>query len=59
MTDLQDVKDDRYTAQMDSAGWIFAAVVVVITGLAAGLVACHSDGLVAISPVTPHVAASR
>jgi hypothetical protein len=56
MTDLGD--DTRYTPQIDSVGWGFAAVVVIITVIA-GIMAYHSSNtMVATGPVA-HIAASR
>ena len=35
MTDLLETTDPKYTAQIDTVGWIFVAVAVVITVVAA------------------------
>jgi hypothetical protein len=59
MTDLHDAGDARHGAQIDGVGWVFAAVVVIITAIA-GIMAYHSSGgvMVAGKPLS-HVAASR
>jgi hypothetical protein len=54
MTDLHDAGDTRYRPQIDSVGWVFAGVVVIITAIA-GIVAYHSsDTMVATGPVGAH-----
>jgi hypothetical protein len=35
MTDLHETTDPKYTAQIDTIGWIFIALAVVITAVAA------------------------
>ena len=53
MTDLHETGDPKYTAQIDSVGWIFVAFVVVIVAIAA-MVAYHgNDRVIANTPV-PH-----
>jgi hypothetical protein len=42
MTDLHETGDRRHTSQIDSVGWMFAAVVVAITAVA-GIVAYHGQ----------------
>ena len=45
MTDLHDeTTDPKYTAQIDTTGWIFVAIAVVITAVAA-IVAYHGAAL--------------
>ena len=59
MTDLHEAGDPRCTGQLDRIGWVFAALVLVITTVA-GIAAYYGgDGTAAISPVIPHVVASR
>jgi hypothetical protein len=58
MTDLHETSDPKYTAQIDSIGWVFVAFALVITAIAA-IVAYHaSDTMIANSP-TSHVAGSH
>jgi hypothetical protein len=57
MTDLHETSDPKYTAQIDSVGWIFVAFAVAITVMAA-VVAYHGSGtMIANTPVS-HVAGS-
>jgi hypothetical protein len=57
MTDLHETSDPRYTAQIDTVGWIFVAFAVAITVIAA-VVAYHGSGaMIANTPVS-HVAGS-
>jgi hypothetical protein len=57
MTDLHESSDPKYTAQIDTVGWIFVAFAVVITVIA-GLVAYHSSGaMIANTPIS-HVVGS-
>jgi len=57
MTDLHETNDPKYTAQIDTVGWIFIAFAVAITVIAA-VVAYHgSRTMIANTPV-PHVARS-
>lgn len=58
MTDLHEAGDPRYTAQIDSIGWVFAAVVLVIAAIA-GMVAYHGSEASAVNMPTAQVAASR
>jgi hypothetical protein len=55
MSDLHEAGDRRYTAQIDSTGWIFAAVVVVITAVA-GIVAYYGSDLMVPSNLMAQVA---
>ena len=57
MTDLHETTDPKYTAQIDTIGWIFVALAVVITVVAAIVVYQASGVMVAKSPV-PHAAGS-
>jgi hypothetical protein len=57
MTDLHESSDPKYTAQIDTAGWIFVVFAVAITVIAA-VVAYHGSGaMIANTPVS-HVAGS-
>jgi hypothetical protein len=57
MTDLHETSDLKYTAQIDTVGWIFVAFAVAVTVIAV-VVAYHGSGtMIANSPV-PHVAGS-
>ncbi len=57
MTDLHESSDPKYTAQIDTFGWIFVAFAVAITAIA-GVVAYHGGGtMIANAPVS-HVAGS-
>ena len=57
MTHLHETGDPKYTAQIDTVGWIFIGFAVVITAIAA-IVAYHgSEAMIANSPVS-HVAGS-
>jgi hypothetical protein len=55
MTDLHETTDPKYTAQIDTIGWIFVALAVVITIVAAIVVYQGSGVTIANSPV-PHAA---
>ena len=57
MTDLHETTDPKYTAQIDTTGWIFVAVAVVITVVAVILAYQASGVMIANSPV-PHAAGS-
>ena len=57
MTDLHETTDPKYTAQIDAVGWIFVALAVVITVVAAILVYQASGVMIANSPLL-HVAGS-
>ena len=57
MTDLHETTDPKYTAQIDTIGWIFGALAVVITVVAAVVVCQGSGVMIANSPV-PHAAGS-
>jgi hypothetical protein len=57
MTDLHETSNPKYTAQIDTVGWIFVAFAVAITVIAA-VVAYHGSGaMIANTPVL-HVAGS-
>jgi hypothetical protein len=57
MTDLHETSDPKYTAQIDTVGWIFVAFAVAITVIAA-VVAYQGGGrMIANTPVS-HVARS-
>ena len=57
MTDLHETSDPKYTAQIDTAGWIFIAFALVIAAIAA-IVAYHgNEAVLAKSPVS-HVVGS-
>jgi hypothetical protein len=57
MTDLHETDDPKYTAQIDTVGWIFVAFAPVITAIAA-IVAYHGSApMIANSPVS-HAAGS-
>ena len=53
MTDLHETGDPKYTAQIDSVGWIFVAFVVVIVAIAAMVAYQGNDRVIANTPV-PH-----
>ena len=53
MTDLHETSDPKYTAQIDTIGWIFVAFAVVITVVAAIVVYQGSGVTIANSPVPP------
>ena len=57
MTDLHETTDPKYTAQIDTIGWIFVAFAVAITVVAAIVVYRGSGVMIANSPV-PHAAGS-
>jgi hypothetical protein len=57
MTDLHESSDPKYTAQIDTVGWIFVAFGVAITVIAAVLAYHGSSTMIANTPV-PHVAGS-
>jgi hypothetical protein len=57
MTDLHETTDPKYTAQIDTIGWIFVALAVVITVVAAIEVYQASGVMIANGPL-PHVAGS-
>ena len=57
MTDLHESSDPKYTAQIDTVGWIFVAFVVAIT-VSAAVVAYHGSGTVIANTPVPHVAGS-
>jgi hypothetical protein len=58
MTDLHKASDPKYTAQIDTVGWIFVAFALVIT-VAAVVVAYHGSGtMIANTPIS-HLSGSR
>jgi hypothetical protein len=57
MTDLHESSDPRYTAQIDTVGWIFVAFAVAITVIAA-VVAYHGSGAMIANTPVPRVAGS-
>ena len=57
MTDLHENSDPKYTAQIDTAGWIFIVFAVAITVIAAVVAYRGGGAMIANSPV-PHVAGS-
>jgi hypothetical protein len=58
MTDLHESSDPKYSAQIDTVGWIFVAFAVAITVIAA-VVAYHGSGtMIANTPVS-HIAGSH
>ena len=57
MTDLHKSNDPKYTAQIDTVGWIFIAFAVAITVIAA-VVAYHGSGTMIANTPVPHVAGS-
>ena len=50
MTDLHETTDPKYTAQIDTTGWIFVAIAVVITVVAVILAYQASGVIIANSP---------
>ena len=57
MTDLHETDEPKYTAQIDTVGWIFVAVAVAITVIAA-VVAYHGSGTMIANTPVPHVTGS-
>jgi hypothetical protein len=57
MTDLHESSDPKYTAQIDTVGWIFVAFAVAITVTAAA-VAYHASGTIIANTPVSHVAGS-
>jgi hypothetical protein len=57
MTDLHETGDLKYTAQIDTVGWIFVAFAVAVTVIAA-VVAYHGSGTMIANSPEPHVAGS-
>jgi hypothetical protein len=57
MTDLHKTSDPKYTAQIDTVGWIFVAFAVAITVIAA-VVAYHGSGTMIANTPVPRVAGS-
>jgi hypothetical protein len=57
MTDLHESSDPKYTAQIDTVGWIFVAFVVAITVMA-GMVAYYGSGTTIANTPISHVAGS-
>ena len=57
MTDLHETNDPKYTAHVDTAGWVFIAFAVAITVIAAAVAYHGSATMIANTPV-PHVARS-
>jgi hypothetical protein len=57
MTDLHETNDPKYTAQIDTVGWIFVAFAVAITVIAAVVTYYGSGTTIANTPVQ-HVAGS-
>jgi len=57
MTDRHETNDPKYTAQIDTVGWIFVAFAVAITVIAA-VVAYHGSGTMFVNTPVQHVAGS-
>jgi hypothetical protein len=57
MTDLHETDDPKYTAQIDTVGWMFVAFAVAITVIA-GVVVYHASGTMIANTPVPHVAGS-
>jgi len=57
MTDLHETTDPKYTAQIDTVGWIFVAFVVTVTVVAA-IVAYQASGVMIANSPAPNVAES-
>jgi hypothetical protein len=57
MTDLHETSDPKYTAHIDTVGWIFVAVAIAITVIAA-VVAYHGNGANIANTAVSHVAGS-
>ena len=57
MSELHETSNPKHKEQIDTVGWVFAAVVVIITAIAA-IIAYHGNDstMVASTPVS-HVAA--
>ena len=57
ITDLHETSDPKFTAQIDTVGWIFVAVAVAIT-VTAAVVAYHGNGANMANTAVSHVAGS-
>ena len=57
MTDLHETTDPKYTAQIDTTGWIFVAIAVVITVVAV-ILAYQASGVIIVNSPVPHAAGS-
>ena len=57
MTDLHETSDPKYTAQIDTVGWIFVAFAIAVTVIV-GVVAYHGSGTMIANSPLPHVAGS-
>ena len=57
MTGLHESSDPKYTAQIDTVGWLFVVFVVAITVIAAVVAYQGSGTMIANTPVS-HVAGS-
>jgi len=57
MTDLHEQNDPEYAAQIDTVGWIFAALAIAITVIAA-ILAYHGSGAMIANTAVSHVAGS-
>jgi hypothetical protein len=57
MTELHETSDPKYTAQIDTVGWIFVAFAIAVTVIA-GVVAYHGSGTMIANSPLPHVARS-
>ena len=52
-----DPSDPKYTAQIDTVGWIFVAFAIAVTVIA-GVVAYHGSGTMFVNTPVQHVAGS-
>ena len=57
MIDVHETTDPKYTAQIDTTGWIFVAIAVVITVVAV-ILAYQASGVIITNSPVPHVARS-
>ena len=57
MTYLHETNDPKYTAHVDTAGWVFIAFAVAITVIAA-VVAYHGSEMTIANTPVPHIAGS-
>ena len=57
MTDLHESNDPKYTAQIDTVGWIFIGFAVAVTVIAA-VVAYHGSGTMIANTPARHFTGS-
>ena len=57
MTDLHEQSDPKYAAQIDTVGWIFAALAIAIT-VSGAVLAYYGSGAMIANTAVSHVAGS-